>query len=96
MAGTVHGILAGYDGSSGAKEGLDWAAQEAQARGATLTVCHAWSPGYAVKTSDAAAFDLARRIGERILEQGLLYAREVMGPSEVRPLLVAGTAAQEL
>jgi nucleotide-binding universal stress UspA family protein len=40
MAGTVHGIVAGYDGSPASQEALDWAAREAPARGLVLTVCH--------------------------------------------------------
>ncbi|HET7246085.1 MAG TPA: universal stress protein, partial [Streptosporangiaceae bacterium] len=40
MAGTVDGIVAGYDGSPGSQQALDWAAWEARARGLVLTVCH--------------------------------------------------------
>src|ERR1017187_6525620 len=66
MVGAVHGILAGYDGSSGSDEALTWATREARARGAVLTVCHAWAPGYPAPPTEVAAFDLARRSGERI------------------------------
>jgi nucleotide-binding universal stress UspA family protein len=46
MAGKLHGILAGYDGSPGREEALTWAAREARARGAVLTVYQAWTLGY--------------------------------------------------
>jgi len=45
MAGAANGIVAGYDSSPGSQEALDWAAWEARARGAVLTVCHAGAPG---------------------------------------------------
>lgn len=96
MVGTVHGILAGYDGSSGSDEALNWATREARARGAVLTVCHAWAPGYPVPPTEVAAFDLARRSGERIAARGVRHARAVMGSLEVRPLLVARSAALAL
>jgi nucleotide-binding universal stress UspA family protein len=41
-------ILVGVDGSTEAAAALDWAAQEAQARGATLEVVVAWSVSMAV------------------------------------------------
>ena len=93
MAGTADGILAGYDGSPDSEQALRWAAREARSRGAVLTVCQAWAPGYPALPGEAAAFDLARQSGERILAQGLRFARTVMGSAEVRPLLAAGQAA---
>lgn len=39
MDGTMYGIVAGYDGSPGAAQALRWAAREARARDAALTVC---------------------------------------------------------
>ena len=38
-------IIAGYDGSPGSVETLDWAVMEARLRGVPVTVCHAWTPG---------------------------------------------------
>src|ERR1022692_2601493 len=95
-AGPVHGILAGYDGSSGSEQALSWAAREARAREAVLTVCQAWAPGYPAPAAEVAAFDLARRSGERTLARGVRHACALMGSSEVRPLLVAGPAAHVL
>ena len=45
MAGMVHEIVAGYDGSPGGARALEWAVWEARARGLMLTVCHAWAHG---------------------------------------------------
>jgi nucleotide-binding universal stress UspA family protein len=96
MAGAVHGILVGYDGSSNSEKALAWAAREARSRGGVLTVCHAWAPGYPAPSAEAAAYDLARRSGERILSQGVRHARTVMGSLEMRSLLAAGPAASVL
>ena len=96
MAGTVHGVLTGYDGSPGSEEALIWATREARARGAVLTVCHAWALGYPAPPTEVAAFEFARRNGEQTLAQGVRRARAVMGSSEVRPLLAAGPAAAVL
>jgi nucleotide-binding universal stress UspA family protein len=96
MVGTVHGILAGYDGSPDSDKALTWAAREARARGAVLTVCHAWALGYPAPPAEVAAFDLARRSGERTLARGMRQARAVMGSLEVQPLLAAGSAGHVL
>jgi nucleotide-binding universal stress UspA family protein len=96
MAGTVHGILVGYDGSPGSEKALFWAAREARAREAVLTVCQAWALGYPAPPTEVAALDLARRSGERTLARGLRQARAIMGFLEVQPLLAAGPAASAL
>jgi nucleotide-binding universal stress UspA family protein len=96
MAGSANGILAGYDGSVGGEQALSWAAREARSRGMMLTVCQAWAPGFAALPGEADVFDLARRSGERVIADGLQHARGLMGPGEVRPLLVGGSAATVL
>ena len=96
MAGTMHGILAGYDGSPGSEQALTWAAREARGREAVLTVCQAWALGYPAAPTEVAAFESARRNGEQTLAQGVRRARAVMGSLEVRPLLAAGPAATVL
>jgi nucleotide-binding universal stress UspA family protein len=96
MVGTVHGVLAGYDGSPGSEQALTWAVREARARGAVLTVCLAWALGYPAPPTEVAAFEFARRSGEQTLAQGVRRARAVMGSLEVRPLLAAGSAASVL
>ena len=92
MAGTVNGIVAGYDGSPGSEEALDWAAKEARAHGLVLTVCHVW--GRAVP-NDAAA-DLAGKYGECVIARGVRHAQAAMGAGDVRPLLVSGSPADVL
>jgi nucleotide-binding universal stress UspA family protein len=97
MADTTHGILVGYDGSPGSEQAVGWALQEARWRGAVLTVCHAWAPEHVpAPPGEGAAPDGARRAGEQILAQALRFARTVMGPAAVRPLLAAGPAAKVL
>lgn len=46
MATRGHEIIAGYDGSSGSADALDWAVREAGLRGVPVTVCHAWTLTY--------------------------------------------------
>jgi nucleotide-binding universal stress UspA family protein len=96
MAGTTGGVLAGYDGSPGSEHALSWAAREARSRGTALTVCHASAPGFAALLSDAAVAGLARQSGERILRDGVRRARDLVGPGEVRPLLLTGQATAVL
>jgi nucleotide-binding universal stress UspA family protein len=96
MTGKTDGVLAGYDGSPGSGHALSWAARDARSRGIVLTVCHAWAPGSAALSSEAAAVGLARRGGERVIADGLRHAKDLMGPGEVRRLLISGHAAAVL
>ncbi len=96
MAGTIYGIVAGYDGSSGAAQALRWAAREARARGTALTVCLAWTPGHMELPTETALCDLAREHGREILTRGLPYAGSELGPGRVRADLAAGPAARVL
>jgi nucleotide-binding universal stress UspA family protein len=73
-----------------------WAAREARARGTTLTICLAWTPYDVMLPTESALADLARQHGKEILARGLPYAQSVLGPSRVRPALVAGSAARVL
>ncbi|HEV2239843.1 MAG TPA: universal stress protein [Streptosporangiaceae bacterium] len=96
MVGTAYGILAGYDGSPGSEQALSWAVREARSRGTALTVCCAYEPGFAVLPGEEAVLDLARRSGERIIDDGLRRAQHLMGAGKVRSLLVQGQAATVL
>lgn len=96
MTGRTVGILAGYDGSTGSEHALSWAAREARSRGIALTVCHAWAPGFTALPGQAAVAGLARHGGERVIADGLRQARDLMGPGEVRPLLISGQATAVL
>ena len=95
MTGTGYGVLAGYDGSAGSEQAVSWAAREARARGALLTVCQAWVPAHQLAPAAGAAFELERRGGEQVLARGVRYALAV-GSGEVRPLLADGSAAAVL
>jgi nucleotide-binding universal stress UspA family protein len=95
-AGASLGILVGYDGSQGSERALTWAVREARACKTVLTVCQAWEPGFAVGEEDQALREFARRSGEQIIASGLRLARDLMGPSEVRPLLAGGPAGAVL
>lgn len=45
VEGDVRPIVVGFDGSSGARAALRWAAQEASFRGAPLKIVQAWTEG---------------------------------------------------
>jgi nucleotide-binding universal stress UspA family protein len=75
MAAEDGGILAGNDGSPGCERALSWAAREAQARGLSLTVCHAWAPGYPDLPGETGGADLARQGGERVIASDLRLAQ---------------------
>ena len=96
MTGTVHGIVAGYDGSADSEQALSWAVREARARRLTLTVCHAWGPAYSPPDSEAPAMHLIRRHGEQVLARGMRYACALRGTGKVRPLLAEGSPAAAL
>lgn len=96
MAGMSHGIVAGCDGSPGGEQALQWAVQEARARGTALTVCVAWAPAYLAAISESSVDDVAWQRGEEILEHGVEYARSMLGSGAVRPLLARGSATSVL
>jgi nucleotide-binding universal stress UspA family protein len=96
MAGMVHEIVTGYDGSPGSARALEWAVWEARARGLMLTVCHVWAQGLDVPPGNGAVAEAGRRHGEHVLAVGLRRARAGIGPGEVRPLLAAGPPARAL
>jgi nucleotide-binding universal stress UspA family protein len=96
MSGQTDGILAGYDGSPGSECALGWAAREARSRGITVTVCHAWAPGFAPLPGEADVVGLARQSGERVIADGLRRAKDLVGPGAVRPLLISGQATAVL
>lgn len=91
MAGTVNGVVAGYDGSPGSQEALDWAVSAARARGLAMTVCHVLRPQRVAL--GAAAADLVRQYGEQVVAGGVQRAQRSMAPGAVRALLVSGSPA---
>lgn len=91
MAGTVNGVVAGYDGSPGSQEALDWAVSAARARGLALTVCHVLRPQRVAL--GAAAVDLVRQYGGQVVAGGVQRAQRGMASGAVRALLVSGSPA---
>jgi nucleotide-binding universal stress UspA family protein len=96
MAGMSDGIVAGYDGSPGSEQALQWAVREAQARRTMLTVCLAWAPAELAVIGDAWVDDVAQQRGEEILEHGAEYARSMLGSGAARLLLAGESAANVL
>jgi nucleotide-binding universal stress UspA family protein len=96
MTGQMYGIVAGYDGSPGAAQALRWAAREARARDAELTVCLAWTPDHMELPTESDLCDLARQHGQEILTRGLPYAESLLGPGRIRADLAGGPAARVL
>ena len=96
MTRKIDGIVAGYDGSPGAEQALQWAVREAWERSTVLTVCLAWAPEYLTLLDEASVSDLAQRKGEEILAKGARYAGSALGPEMVRPVLARGPAARVL
>lgn len=92
----MEGILIGYDGSPGSNAALDWAVWETDARHTELTVCLAWAPRYLEALGERKVYDVARQRGEEILEGGLQYAKSLLGPGRVLPLLVRSPAGEVL
>lgn len=83
-------ILAGYDGSPGSVDALDWAALEASLWRAQLTVCHAWP------AAEPVASDMPREQADRIVAEGIRHVQASAAPCEVRPLPICGPPARVL
>ena len=106
MTMRARGIIAGYDGSAGSAEAIDWAVREARLRGVPLSVCHAWTCGYATPKADAAdvamplergsAVDPAREHAREVLDLGVQRAQACDPAVTARPLLVCHPAARAL
>jgi nucleotide-binding universal stress UspA family protein len=96
MTGMTDGIVVGYDGSPGGDEALRWAAREAWARGAALTICLAWPAPDLLLLGDWGAHDRARRLGGEILARGVRLAGAVPDLAEVRTVLAEGPPARVL
>ena len=94
MTSAIHGILVGYDGSPDSERALRWAAREARWRDTVLTVCHACARGdIEAPSSGGRASDHKQPTGDQDLAEALRFARKIMQPGQVRPLLAVGPAA---
>jgi nucleotide-binding universal stress UspA family protein len=96
MAIRERDIIAGYDGSAGSVDALDWAVLEARLRGTPVTVCHAWTSAYGEEPAETGGPDVTCDYADGVLAGGLRHARASAASGEVRPLLVRGPAARVL
>lgn len=74
MTETDRRIVVGFDGSEGSHRALDWAAKEAEFRGASLTVVQAWTPGEFGRESEREEWSqtqLEEELGS-LLKEGLV------------------------
>lgn len=69
-------VLAGFDGPPPSVRALRWAAKEARLRGLPILVCHAWCPPYPLPPPGSPLLATVREAAQRILEMGLLIARD--------------------
>jgi nucleotide-binding universal stress UspA family protein len=99
-------IVVGIDGSANSRQALDWALDEARARGCAIEVVHTWAPPYAYGYPTPVALDpapveaRAREMVERCVDDadttGLAGPVEVIvtsGGSPAAALLVRAEAA---
>jgi nucleotide-binding universal stress UspA family protein len=93
-------IVVGVDGSETAQRALEWAAAEAEVRGAALVVVHAWlpaasatSPYSAIMVDPASIAETARLTLEDSVES---LERTGHGVSRLDQVLVQGPAARAL
>ncbi|GLZ09339.1 universal stress protein [Actinomadura sp. NBRC 104412] len=93
-AGEISGVVAGYDGSETAGQALDWAAAEARARGASMTVVYVWEFDFGASMGMPAL--APETLAERTLEAGLERVRRSAPGLEARPVLERGSAGASL
>ncbi|MDN3027930.1 universal stress protein [Streptomyces sp. S.PB5] len=92
-------VLVGVDGSDGASRALDWAAAEAQARGAPLEILHAWPwARHGAADAQPGARDMDSLIGTAhdVLARAATRARELAPGLDVMRTLSPEPAATEL
>jgi nucleotide-binding universal stress UspA family protein len=85
-------VLVGFDGSPESMRALRWAADEARLRRLPLVVCHAWDWPYPEPTMR----DTLRKLGQQILDDGIVIARRAAPSITVSGRLVAGSAREVL
>ncbi|WP_141576776.1 universal stress protein [Actinomadura sp. WMMA1423] len=90
----ITGVVVGYDGSTGGVQALEWAADEARARGLPLTVLHVWDV-YVGGPIAMPVVDL-RAVAEENLNSGVEHVRKVAPELTVRGVLARGQAAARL
>jgi nucleotide-binding universal stress UspA family protein len=107
MGGTPERLVAGVDGSAGSIQGLRWAADEATARHATLTVVHAFLPPatgafgeFPFPWDPAVLEDGARAVVDRAVDElgdrDLVVERRIVAEGAATALLGAADGADLL
>ncbi|GAA4207498.1 universal stress protein [Streptosporangium oxazolinicum] len=89
-------VVVGYDGSAESRLALRWAVEDARLRFLPLLVCHAWQWPYPRLSLAPETTEVVRRMGRRVLDSGLMAARELAPRVPVRGQLVEGTPAAAL
>jgi nucleotide-binding universal stress UspA family protein len=91
-------IVAGTDGSPGADPAIRWAAEEAQRRGATLILLHAFDAKWVTdrNLAEPQVLDLARSRAEEIAANAELVARQVAPTATIRREVVRGAPVSEI
>ncbi|MFG2085878.1 MULTISPECIES: universal stress protein [unclassified Spirillospora] len=90
----ITGVVVGYDGSPEGARALDWAADEAQARGLPLTVIHVWDI-YVGGPVAMPMVDLGA-VAQEVLDGGVEHVRKAAPDLPVRGVLTRGQAAARL
>ncbi|MFA1547936.1 universal stress protein [Actinomadura chokoriensis] len=93
-SGAIIGVVAGYDGSQNGIRALDWAAEEARARGLPLTVVHAWET-YIGSPLGMPMVDLPA-LAQETLDGGLEHVRKEAPDVPLQALLECGQPAAKL
>ncbi|MEU8203552.1 universal stress protein [Streptosporangium sp. NPDC049046] len=89
-------VVVGYDGSAESRLALRWAVEDARLRFLPLLVCHAWQWPYPRLSLAPETTEVVRRMGGRVLENGLMTAREMAPRASIHGRLVEGTPAAAL
>jgi len=96
----MKGIVVGIDGSEGAKQALEWAAEEARLRRAPLNVLLAWQwPFYAGASWAGITSELIedfQQVAEQRLEEACAAVAPALDGLEVKRTIVEGLPAQVL
>ncbi|CNE42153.1 universal stress protein UspA-like protein [Mycobacterium tuberculosis] len=93
-ANAITGVVVGYDGSQNGVHALDWAAEEARARGLPLTVIHAWEA--LIGGSMAMAMVDLGPLAQQTLDGGVEHVRKEAPDVPVRGVLESGRPAEKL
>ncbi|GAA1835164.1 universal stress protein [Actinomadura chokoriensis] len=93
-ANAVSSVVVGYDGSQNGVRALDWAADEARARGLPLTVIHAWE-AFIGGSIAMAMVDLGP-LAQETLDSGVEHVRKQAPDVPVQGVLECGQSAAKL